>query len=267
MKKISKVLEQIFAHAVMLEQNGGMKNSIFCIRDNVFILNYDHSLLLRFKLKNTKFEEPISFKANDYDSSELTISGDKVMFVSKNTNYERLKTVKTTAITPEKIEEIWESFDVAKCTQKLELDRTVLDLLEDSLSHIEISGDKGGDLNLLQRDIYAGSTIAVKKKNQGLFKSALNFDFGPVAVKTNDIAAIFSFQNSIKLNIGKAIPFLYIQNGGQSSSLLEMEAILALCVYDEVAELQSLREESASEPVKKISRTKVKRKKRKKQQF
>ena len=71
--KITGQIEQIFAHAVALDQNGGLRNSIYAEGKEIFIMNYDHTVLLRFKLRESEnpFSGPISFKANDYDSPEF----------------------------------------------------------------------------------------------------------------------------------------------------------------------------------------------------
>ena len=63
-------LETIFAHAVALDQKGQLKNSIICKDSNVWIVNYDRTVILKFELPDLAlpFKEEISFNANDYDS-------------------------------------------------------------------------------------------------------------------------------------------------------------------------------------------------------
>ena len=69
--KITDLVEQIFAHAVALDQSGGLRNTIYAIGSEIYILNYDHTVLLRFRLRRSEacFETPVSFRANDYDSN------------------------------------------------------------------------------------------------------------------------------------------------------------------------------------------------------
>lgn len=237
MNKISDRIEGIFAHAVAMEQSGRLKSTIYCLENEIFILNSDNTVLLRFLLRKTEtpFKHPVSFRANDYDSRSFYEEDGKIIFVTENENFTRTKSCSTPGDTPEDIKTLFGNYE--KLTDnKIVLNREILSLLDDSLSHVEISAP-AKDLSIVQRNIYSGSVITVKrKKGEGLGMLAnadgITDEFGPIGLRTDDFAALFTFVD----NISFAFPsgdtdYCYIRSMDQK---LAMEGIIATCVYDEL---------------------------------
>ena len=56
MTKVTGLVENIFAHAVALEQKGGLKNTIYAFKREIFILNYDSFIL---KIIVLVFSQPL----------------------------------------------------------------------------------------------------------------------------------------------------------------------------------------------------------------
>ena len=139
--KISEKVEQIFAHAVALDQNGKLKNTIYALDNEVFILNMDNSVLLNFELRKTEtpFTSPISFAANDYDSRDFDEVNGKIIFTQKKEEYVRKKSCSTPGESPKDIKSMFEGFDPLKGNVAT-IHEKVLSLLNEDLSHIEFSG-------------------------------------------------------------------------------------------------------------------------------
>ena len=158
--KVSNLVEQIIAIAVALDQNGGLKNTVYAIHDEIFIMNYDHTVLLRFKLRKTEtvFEHPISFKANDYDSNQFEEKDGKIIFLSEQDGYSKKKVCGTTDLTPQEVKALFESY-LKKVDDEIPtsvISKSINPLLEDGLSHIEFGAEKGKPLKMIQRNIYSG---------------------------------------------------------------------------------------------------------------
>lgn len=239
--KISNLVEQIFSMAVALDQNGGLKNTIYAIGNEVFILNYDHTVLLRFKLRKTEgtFEHPIAFKANDYDSNSFEEVSGKIIFTSSQDGYTKKKICGTTDMTPEEVKELFEKYleDFDQDQEESTLTKSVLPLLEDGLSHVEFSAEKKKGLKITQRNIYTGGIVEIEKDGGGFFQETFKKGFGPVAMKTPDFQALFTFQEKLK--------FYFPENGGSvivvrnvQETKRDMTGIIAGCLYDEVIELR-----------------------------
>jgi len=242
--KITGQVEQIFAHAVALDQNGGLKNSIYADGREVYIMNYDHTVALRFRLRASEnpFENPISFKANDYDSSEFYEEDGKIVFINQIQGYQRKKTCGKAEYTPDEVKGMFKSFMADKTAREtLVIDRSILSLLDTDLSHIEFSGKKGESLKMIQRNIYSGGIIEVSEKTEGLFDNVLSEDFGPVGIKTNDFAALFTFQDTLKFEFpnGEEEDFIVIRSIDKSKR--DMVGVVACCLYDEIIQIQEAR--------------------------
>ena len=239
--KISGQIEQIFAHAVALDQNGGLRNSIYAEGKEVYIMNYDHTVLLRFKLRDseTVFDTPVSFKANDYDSNEFYIEDNKIVFVSDVQGYERKKICGKAENSPDEIKDIFKGYTKNKLEgETLVIDNSILSLLDEDLSHIEFSGKKGESLKMIQRNIYTGGVIEISEKVDGLFENKLEADFGPVGIKTKDFQALFTFQNTLKFEfpLGDETDYIMVRSIDQKKR--NMVGVIALCLYDELIQLK-----------------------------
>ena len=238
--KINNLVEKIFSTAVALDQSGGLKNTIYAIEDSIFILNYDHTVLLRFKLRSseTSFSEAISFKANDYDSEVFEQKGNSIIFHSDNGKYTRKKTCGTTDLTPKEVRKLFKEYYSAQKGQGCILTRDVLELLDDSLSHVEFSGD-GEGLKIVQRNIYSGGVIEVREKSGGMLGSSITSQFEPIAIKTDDLRALFSFEDSLTFyfpNQDSGDNFICVQSLDKHKR--DFTAFIACCMYDEIIELR-----------------------------
>jgi hypothetical protein len=237
--RITSLIEDIFAQAVALDQSGGLRNTIYAIEHEIFILNYDHTVLLRFRLRKSEegtFETPISFKANDYDSNVFEEKNGKIIFYSEKGEYQRKKVCGTTDLTPEEVKGLFKKYATeAVARSEISLSREVLSLLDTDLSHVEFSGEKGRTIKMIQRNIYSGGIIEVEKVNEGMFKEELENDFGPVAIKTDDFRALFTFQEVMKFAFpsrGKE-DFILVKEGVPDGKRT-FTGIIACCLYDEI---------------------------------
>jgi hypothetical protein len=94
---------------------------------------------------------------------------------------------------------------------------------------------------MVQRNIYSGGIIEVEKMNEGMFKEELENDFGPVAIKTDDFRALFTFQEVMKFAFpsrGKE-DFILVKEG-VSDGKRTFTGIIACCLYDEVIQLKEV---------------------------
>lgn len=241
MIKINNLIEQIFSVAVALDQNGGLRNTIYAVNDNVLIMNYDHTVLLHFKLRKSEnaFQYPVAFKANDYDSDMFEQIDNSIIFHTENEEFERKKICGTSDLTPEEVLELYQNYiGNADKRQKITISNKLLELLDDSLSHVEFSGEEGGTFKVVQRNIYSGGLIEIKPKSKGMFTDTLDFDFGPIGIKTDDLKALFTFQNVLNFHFPNPenSDFLIIESTDKTKR--NMTAIVAGCLYDEIIEIK-----------------------------
>jgi len=238
---------------VALDQSGGLRNTIYAIGHEIFILNYDHTVLLRFRLRRSEgqFETPISFKANDYDSNMFEEVDGQIVFHSEKGEYLRKKSCGTTDLTPEEVRTLYHKY-VAELPERetIDLSRDVLDLLDENLSHIEFSGEEGENIKLLQRNIYSGGIIEITKKEEGLFTERLEYAFGPVGVKTDDFRALFTFQNTLKFSFPRRgrEDFVSVRSGDESRR--SITGVVACCLYDEIIEIREVQVQKQAEETK-----------------
>jgi len=241
MNTIDPRVERHLAIAAGLAQNGNMKTSIYLIDNSIFILNQDNTILIRL-VPGVVFNTPLSFNADDYDSSSFGEEDGKIVFVKENKNYVRSKYCATPSSTPEEMQALYNSYPIYEDSPVLRLDATVQDQLKESLSHIEISVKDGGPV-LIQKNIYNGETLKINKKKKpfNLSEDKLPFDFGPIGVRTGDFKAMFSFANAINISfppLENKVDFLRI-----TSNFGNFHAILATCIYDEIGRLDISRKE------------------------
>lgn len=246
--KINEVeAESIFAYAEALEKSGRQKNSIFISGRIVYILNYDKTVLLRFSLSKemTKESEFIAFFSSDYESSKFEINHDLVGFKLDSTSGEWTRT--TTCKIPNQtfgdVDDMFKKLYNGPVIDKHQIiggaiiDKGVLDLIKENLSHIEFSV-RNKELYLIQRDIYSGSISEIKRKNReglGLIEEPYEFsrDPAPLGIRTNDFLALFSFADKVTFQF---LPeeFGYFLVKAPHSGLT---GVLGGCLYDSIGEL------------------------------
>lgn len=242
--KITGQIEQIFAHAVALDQNGGLKNSIYAEGKEIFIMNYDHTVVIRFLLRDSEvlFKNPISFKANDYDSNEFFEEDGKIVFLTTIQGYERRKVCGLAEYTLKEVKKTVKSYlSVEGKRESLIINNSILSLIDDSLSHIEFSGKKGKTLKMIQRNIYSGGVTEISEKTEGMFSNTLKKDFGPIGIKTKDFEALFSFQNTLKFEFPSTDKEDFIKVTSINKKKRNMTAVIACCLYDEIIQIQKAR--------------------------
>lgn len=237
---VNKRIEGIFTQAVAMD-NRGVKNMIHCIGDNIYIVNFDYSMILRFSLRQSeaRFEVPISFNANEYDSPqftfEITPDGSKIVFRTVEKEFTRRKICYTKSVSPnaEDIDKLYQELKKkAEQSQYLfYLSADCVPLLEEDLSHVEISVENSS-LILRQRNIYTGTIVEVESNEKGFFTvNRLPKEIPPIALKTKDFASLFNIQKSLAF-----IPtedFLLVKDPQKD----DFDGVLALCKYDMIIDL------------------------------
>lgn len=237
---VNKRIEGIFAQAVAMD-NRGIKNMIHCIGDNIYIVNFDYSMILRFSLRQSeaRFEVPISFNANEYDSPnftfEITENGSEIVFRTVEKEFTRRKICYTKSVSPtaEDIDRLYQELKKkAEQSQYLfYLSADCVPLLEEDLSHVEISVENSA-LILRQRNIYTGTIVEVESNEKGFFTvNRLPKEMPPIALKTKDFTSLFNIQKSLAF-----IPtedFLAVKDSQKD----DFDGVLALCKYDMIIDL------------------------------
>lgn len=238
MNKIDGKTETIFAHAVALDSSGRLRNTIYAIGKQVYILNSDHTVLLKFELSGSSnpFRLPISFKANDYDSSTFYEEDGKIVFVQKSGDIERKKFSGKGQLEPEEVSSMFAGFVMKDPLNTSSIHKDILPLLDENLSHIEFSGKKGV-LKIIQRNIFDGTIIEItRKKETGMGvvkKDSIQEDFGPFGLRTNDFIALFAFNDEVSFEFPSGnCNFINVQGRNYG-----MKGIISLCLYDEMGEI------------------------------
>lgn len=264
---VNKRIEGIFAQAVAMD-NRGIKNMIHCIGDNIYVVNFDYSMILRFSLRQSeaRFEVPISFNANEYDSPQFTLEitpdGSKIVFRTVEKEFTRRKICYT--ITRRKIcytkSVSPNAEDIDKLYQELKkkaeqsqylfyLSADCVPLLEEDLSHVEISVENSS-LILCQRNIYTGTIVEVESNEKGFFSvNKLPKEMSPIALKTKDFTSLFNIQKSLAF-----VPtedFLFVKDPQKD----DFDGVLALCKYDMIIDLYNKDEKGGDEDGRKEQET------------
>lgn len=247
--KISQRIEEIFATAVAMDQSGRLRCTIYCLDDQIFIMNSDQSVILKFQLRKSEnvFAHPISFRANDYDSREFYEKDGKIVFVTENEGFKREKSCKTPGDSPEDIAKLYADYPLIR-TNSVKLSAGISSLLDEALSHIEISAPNK-QLCIQQRNIYSGTVLTLSRTEQegGLGLDSLVQDkiadaFEPLGMRTNDFLALFTFIDRLAFFFpaGEA-DYCCVRSDDPK---MAMEGVIALCRYDELGGIQAARKES-----------------------
>lgn len=256
MNKINNRIESIFAQAAALKNTGRFKTIIHCIWNNVYLLNSNNTVILKFPLRKNEssFESPIHFSSSDYDSRKFYEEDGKIVFISSTEKYERKKICGISIDID--IEKLYQSFPLNLFNTVL-LTKDVCSLLEDKLSHVELSVE-GGEFKLTQRDIYSGTVIEIRKnKNSGLdiLSNKLDIEnFGPVGLRTIDFLALFSFQESLYFKFEENVEYCGIKG---TSKLFPMSGIIAHCIYDELGIIKEVKNNGREEQKNRRSESKT----------
>ncbi len=236
--KANKRIEGIFAQAVAMD-NRGLKNMIHCIGDNIYIVNFDYSMILRFSLRQSEasFDVPVSFNANEYDSPNFTFEqkGGRIIFTTAEKGYTRRKICQTGSSSPtaQDIDELYQKLkaEADKGEYLFYLSAECVPLLEGDLSHVEISVEDSR-LILRQRNVYTGTLVEVESYEKGFFTvNKLPKNMPPIALKTKDFMSLFNLQKSLAF-----IPtedFLAVKDPQKD----DFDGVLALCRYDMIIDL------------------------------
>lgn len=246
-------LESIFSYAVAMD-NRGLRNTIHCVGPEIYIVNSDHSVILRFSLRKNevKFEHPASFNANDYDSPNFEVKDGNIIFEIAEGGYERKKICSLVGYSAEDVREIYRrNFKMGKDSEfSFYLAKDCCSLLDEQLSHTEISIEEG-KLILRQRNVYSGTIVEVTPKKKGLLDEGnLPESFGPVGLKTKDFISLFSYCDSLEF-----IPvedFIIVKDYRKQ----DFDGILAFCKYDEIINLYKKEEASNGRKEQKVRRSK-----------
>jgi hypothetical protein len=256
-QKVDSRIETIFSHAVALNQSGRLRNTIYVIEKEIYILNSDRSVLLKFTLPASAlpFNNPISFKASDYDSNKFYEKDGKIVFQSKNGEYVKEKSCGVTGTQPDTVRDMFSNFSIPTEDRiTIKLSSKVLSLLDEQCSHIEISiVDK--KLELIQRNIYDGTVIRIVKEETGLGLGAgdtMPYDYGPIGLRTPDFVALFSFNDLLSFHLSKDAPE-YIRVVGRN---YKMQGVISCCLYDEMGTILTLKENDNGRKIKKGRRRK-----------
>lgn len=229
---MEKEIESIFAYAVALDQTGKQKNTILCRDREVFIINFDKTILLHFDLPKScsSFNEEIVFDANDYDSSNFYIEDHSIVFKIVQDGYIRKKKCGTNkTVNLKDIIVLYQSYTEKKITSNFALKREINGLLQDDLSHVEIHYDKG--LKIVQRDIFSGTIIEITKDKSGLNLTATDklSPFEPIGLRKIDLDALFLYDREVSFSFVPDLNYFIIK--GKTTN---MQGILAWCLYDEL---------------------------------
>jgi len=231
-------IERLFATAAALEQSGQLRNTIYCFGRVIFIMNGDNTVLLKFIIPSRipPFQQPVSFRANDYESGRFLEENGKVIFFpggNRDDEFTRSKSCKAPGLTFQEVDDIWNKLWV-KPESTFLVSKKTLTMIEDRLSHLEFQANNKS-LIIIQRDIFSGTTITLnRKKSTGLDihqPDKITKDFGPIGIRTGDFSALFSFHDLIEFGISSKPGFMTLKAG-------EMEGVIAWCIYDELGTLE-----------------------------
>jgi hypothetical protein len=173
------------------------------------------------------------------------MEGDSITFLQNGEEFLRKKKCRIPTQTFQEVEELfYKFFDSDKMKWKIPFTKTSLNLLDTSLSHVEFV-TKEGKINILQRDIYAGSLIQLERKLEpeglGLTEpeDVLPDSIGPLGLRTGDFLALFNFNDKVDIYFPEGLQY-FIVDGLHN----QMQGIIAGCLYDNVGVIKDLQGEA-----------------------
>jgi len=247
--RIVRRLERVFSHAMALDQSGRFRNVVYIVGKYVYLMNTDHTVLLRFEIPGGEepFVDPIGFRASDYDSPHFYEEDGRIVFEQKEGTLKRTKTCSVSeGESPEEAARLFRRLWATKDGDSLGLvySEEVLGLLSDSLSHIEWTSDGAGGPRLTQRDLYTGNIIRIDTEAEqgfvGSGNSQLPEDWGPIGMRTPDFFALFSFQKSVQFIFSGDPSRGYCKFTGQH---MGMQGVISFCLYDEMIQVSTVDQE------------------------
>lgn len=263
-KKVNKLPEEtmraIFSYAVALDQNGRLRNTIYALGKHIYILNSDNTVLLHFSThQDLPIDGEVRFKAADYEGDSFQIEDGKMVFTTKCGGVERKKSCGLPDLTFKDVEALFlkHQYDEDEMVAHLVFGKDIVSLLDENLSHVEISGSKKEGWLVVQRDIYSGAKVEIRQiKAHGMGvhdASDVAKAFGPIGLRTNDFIALFTFNNAVS----------FIFTSGETrvarvsavTAAYEMYGIVAQCVYDEMGKIGSTIPQESEEVKKPTRRT------------
>jgi hypothetical protein len=239
--KISARLEAIFSHAAGMAESGKTRCTVYAYEDTVYLVNEDHTLYVRFPLRKGEkaFDSPVSFNASDFVSGSLKEENGRVVFTTKADGMIRRKVCRTARASFDEIDERYEKYrNQFSPSGQFEIPKSVLGLLDPDLSHIEFHAIER-TIHVVQRNIYDSSILDVFRDSDGLGLDEeidqLPEDWGPVAVRTPDLAVLFAYVKGLEFIIPEGGNYLIFSSVGNE---MEFEGILAECIYDELGTIE-----------------------------
>ena len=236
MNRVTKRIEMIFAQAVALQQSGRLRSTIYCQGSNIYILNQDRTVLLKFPIQGREascFKGPVSFSANDYESNQFLVKDGYIIFRQSHGEYQRDKSCRTPDITGKDVIRIYKKqTTLAKKDNAVILNRDFLKCIDADLTHVEFQGRKGIFI-CRQRNLYSGSIITVTKntsKKKGLFVSKPVEDFPATGLRTLDFISLFNFAEAIQFYFSGKKIFLF----ENKDIKIPFTGIISRCIYDEL---------------------------------
>jgi len=231
--------EEIFAYAAGLDQSGRMRNSILCKEREIFILNYDRTILMGCGLKNTdpEFSGEFIFEANDYDSMLFTTEGGNVVFKKVVDGYIRKKRCGASkTLDYETISTLYYRYSRKKTTSRFVLRKAIMGLLQDDLSHVEIHNDNG-ELKVVQRDIFSGTVIEITEEKTGLdiFDAAVLEPFDPIGLRTVDLDVLLNYDEQLTFSFVPGLNYFIVEGAVKG-----FKAILSWCLYDQLGKFNAI---------------------------
>lgn len=251
--------EDIFSIAIALDQLGRFKNEIYCSDKDIFIVNYDRTTILKFKAKNI-FIDPVSFYANDFEDSKYQVKDGKVIFDKKKGGILSTKICRIPDFSIQEVQDLFDKFwnkDQSNLS-RVSYNKEIVDCLQQDLSHIEFISDNKVPI-LIQRDIYSGNIIRLKKApkkgfGDGTKPDSLKDDFQPIGIRTNDFIALFTFINTVTFAIHPSGHYFLVRSNGD-----EMRGIVGGCLYDDLGTINFIEGDKKEKEVAKKETTKKKR--------
>jgi len=231
---VEKDREDIFKYAAALDQSGKMKNTILCSEREVFIINFDRTILLSFVLKKTsaEFKERIVFDVNDYESSNFYTKDGALIFETAADGYIKKKKCGTNKqLDFETISKLYYKLSRKKAASHFSLNKAILAFLQDDLSHVEIHYDNG--VKIIQRDIFSGTIIEIEKDRSGLFFETDNVEpFEPMGLRLSDLEALFIEDKELSFAFAPGLNYFIVE-----AKTSGMKGILSWCLFDELGSL------------------------------